>query len=105
MEGRDGPVRGLPERSRQGVRHPAFRASAGRLESNGWIVRTVIDLFGADRAMFGSNSPVDSLCAWLDEILDGFATILAPLPEAEQEAFFAATARRVYELPTLAESG
>lgn len=65
-------------------------------EANGWIVRTAIDLFGADRAMFGSNFPVDSLCADLDTILSGFKTILAPLPEAEQAAFFGGTARRVY---------
>ena len=33
--------------------------------SNGWIARTGLDLFGADPAMFGSNFPVDSLCAGL----------------------------------------
>jgi predicted TIM-barrel fold metal-dependent hydrolase len=68
-------------------------------EANGAIVRTVIDLFGADRAMFGSNFPVDSLCADLDTILTGFKAILAPLPEREQAAFFGGTARRVYRLP------
>lgn len=67
-------------------------------EGNGWIVRTALDLFGADRAMFGSNFPVDSLCASLPEIVDGFRTIVAPLPHDEQAAFFAGTARRVYRL-------
>ena len=68
-------------------------------ESNGSIVRTAVELFGAERAMFGSNFPVDSLCATLTEILDGMTTITAPLSPAEQEAFFAGTARRVYDLP------
>jgi predicted TIM-barrel fold metal-dependent hydrolase len=67
-------------------------------ESNGWIVRTAIALFGADRTMFGSNFPVDSLCATFTEIVDGFKAILAPLPRAEQQAFFCDTARRVYRL-------
>jgi predicted TIM-barrel fold metal-dependent hydrolase len=65
-------------------------------ESNRWIVRTAIDLFGAGRTMFGSNFPVDRLCASFDEILGGFKTILAPLPRSEQEMFFGGTARRIY---------
>lgn len=64
-----------------------------------WVVRTAIDVFGADRTMFGSNFPVDSLCASFDEIVTGFRTILAPLPPAERQAFFCGTARRVYGLP------
>lgn len=65
-------------------------------DRNGWIVRTVIELFGSGRTMFGSNFPVDSLCASFDEIMRGFKTILAPLPRPDQEAFFCQTARRVY---------
>ena len=71
-------------------------------ESNAPVVRAVIDLFGADRAMFGSNFPVDSLCATLPEIIQGFKTILAPLGLDEQERFFAGTARRIYGLPVVA---
>ena len=67
-------------------------------EANGWIVRTAIDLFGAERAMFGSNFPVDSLCATLPEIIGGMKEIVAPLPAAEQERFFCGTAREVYRL-------
>ena len=69
-------------------------------DSNGAIVRTAIDLFGADRSMFGSNFPVDSLCATLPDILDGMTTITAPLPPKDQGAFFGETARRVYDLPS-----
>jgi predicted TIM-barrel fold metal-dependent hydrolase len=74
-------------------------------ESNGWIVRTAIALFGADRTMFGSNFPVDSLCASLPEIVDGFKAILAPLPRAAQQAFFCDTARRVYRLASTPDRG
>jgi predicted TIM-barrel fold metal-dependent hydrolase len=66
-------------------------------ESATWIVRTALDLFGADRAMFGSNFPVDSLCATYGEIMTGFRSILAPLPLEQQEAFFCTTASRVYK--------
>ena len=65
----------------------------------------MIELFGADRSMYGSNFPVDSVCSGYDEILGGFKTILAALPLAEQRAFFAATARRVYCLPSPADAG
>ena len=74
---------------------------AWSVDSNGWIVRTVVELFGADRAMFGSNFPVDSLCASYDAILSGMKAILAPLPQTEQTAFFAGTASRVYGLSHL----
>ena len=78
-----------------GIGVPGERWTA---DSNGWIVRTAIDLFGADRTMFASNFPVDSLCARISEIADGFRTILAPLSRADQQAFFCDTARRVYRL-------
>ena len=65
-------------------------------EANGWIVRAAIELFGPERAMFGSNFPVDGLCATLPEIIGGMTEIVAPLPIRDQEAFFHGTARRVY---------
>lgn len=74
-----------------GVLGEAWTAAA-----NGWIVRTAIELFGAERTMFGSNFPVDGLCATLPEIVGGMKEIVAPLPAQEQEAFFCGTARRVY---------
>ena len=63
---------------------------------NEWIVRTTLDLFGAERCMFGSNFPVDSLCANFGDIIAGFRTILSPLPVEEQAAFFHDTADRIY---------
>ena len=46
--------------------------------------------------MFGSNFPVDSLCASLTEIMQGMREILAAHSGEEQEAFFCGTVRRVY---------
>jgi L-fuconolactonase len=48
--------------------------------------------------MFGSNFPVDSLCARFPDILEGCREALAECSPVEQEAFFAGTARRVYAL-------
>ncbi len=69
-----------------------------RSAATDWIVRTAIDVFGPARTMFGSNFPVDSLCAGFAEIVDGFRAILAPLPQEAQQLFFQGTARRIYRL-------
>ena len=74
-------------------------------ESAAWIVRTAIELFGAQRTMFGSNFPVDSLCASFSELLLGFRTIVQPMPVAEQAAFFHDTAKRIYRPHMRAEIG
>ena len=52
-----------------GIGTPGLPWTADR---NRDVVLTVIDLFGVERCMFGSNFPVDSLCASFDEIYDGF---------------------------------
>jgi predicted TIM-barrel fold metal-dependent hydrolase len=84
-----------------GLGVPGESWRAGR---NGWIVNTAIDLFGAERAMFGSNFPVDSLCNELTEIIAGFKSVLAARPRADQRAFFCDTARRTYRIAPLLPS-
>jgi len=64
--------------------------------ANEWIVREIIAMFGAGRAMFASNFPVDSLCGSYRDIMDGFREIAARLPLEDQEALFCGTARRIY---------
>ncbi len=68
------------------------------VEANEWIVRQVIDLFGADRAMFASNFPVDGLCASFNTIFSGFKTIVSNLPESVQMKLFHDNARRYYRI-------
>ena len=59
----------------------------------------VIELFGADRCMFASNFPVDSLCASFTTIFDGFRAIVADLPPEDQRALFRDNALRIYAIP------
>ncbi len=66
--------------------------------SNGRVVRDTIAIFGAERCMFASNFPVDSLVADFDTIFDGFKTIVADLGAAEQAALFHDNAVRFYRL-------
>ena len=66
------------------------------LELNGGIIRDCIRIFGADRAMFASNFPVDGICASFDTIYSGFKEVASELPEADARALFYDTANRVY---------
>jgi predicted TIM-barrel fold metal-dependent hydrolase len=67
-----------------------------RAEDNAWIVREIIAMFGAHRAMFASNFPVDSLCGSFDDIYSGFKHIVRDLPRADQQRLFYSNARRIY---------
>lgn len=67
-------------------------------DSNRDIILTTIDLFGTDRCMFASNFPVDSVCATFAEIYGGFEDIVKDFTRAEQDALFAANARRIYNI-------
>ena len=59
---------------------------------------TIVSLFGAERCMFASNFPVDSLCARFDQIYDGFATIVQDFAAAEKRALFHDNAVRIYAI-------
>lgn len=74
------------------------RGAAWTVAANRDIVRTVIELFGADRCMFASNFPVDSLCAPFTTIFDGFREMVADLPPAAQRALFRDNALRLYAI-------
>lgn len=68
-------------------------------EMNGPIIRDVVTIFGADRAMFASNFPVDSLVGDFDTIFSGFVAATADLVEEDRAKLFHDTAARVYRLP------
>jgi predicted TIM-barrel fold metal-dependent hydrolase len=55
-----------------------------------------LDLFGADRCMFGSNFPVDSLFGDLQTLLDSMEEVTEALDESGREALFVTNAERVY---------
>ena len=58
----------------------------------------VLDAFGPDRVMFGSDWPVCTLAASYAQVLDAAAELTEGLTAVERDAIFAGTARRVYGL-------
>lgn len=59
---------------------------------------TVIDAFGPDRVMFGSDWPVCLLAAPYDRVLETARELTDRLSGTEQAAIFSGTATRVYSL-------
>jgi predicted TIM-barrel fold metal-dependent hydrolase len=69
-----------------------------RLNANRRVVHEIIELFGVDRCMFGSNYPVDSLCAPYQDIFDAFAAFVSDLDANKQAQLFVENARRLYRI-------
>jgi len=61
-------------------------------------VDTALQLFGADRLMFGSDWPVCTLAASYAQVVDTTEQLLSTLTTAERAAVFGRTARRAYSL-------
>lgn len=110
---------GLPaDRSREGIAgwkdalrslaacpNTALKVSGLGLPGQAWnaasnreVVLAAIEIFGAGRAMFASNFPVDGLCARFDTIATGMREILGDFTAAEQRAFFHDNAIRIYDM-------
>jgi predicted TIM-barrel fold metal-dependent hydrolase len=99
---------GLPaDRSAQGLadwhavmarfsEEPNVRVKISGLGQCRWIVDEIVAMFGAHRAMFASNFPVDSLCGSFDTIYSGFKQIAARYSQADQAHLFCETAWNVY---------
>ena len=68
------------------------------VESNRVVVETAIKAFGPSRAMFGSNFPVDSLCATFDEIWGGFREIAGQYDAGDQRKMFWENPHRFYRI-------
>ena len=62
------------------------------------VALQTIELFGADRCLFGSNYPVDRLGAPYKIIIDAMHTLLAPLGGGVHRAVLHDTAQRLYRL-------
>jgi L-fuconolactonase len=58
----------------------------------------VLDAFGPERVMFGSDWPVCLLAASYEQVMEAAEELTAGLSEAERDAVFGDTARRVYHL-------
>ena len=68
------------------------------VESRRPWVRALIETFGPDRCLYGSNWPVESLYSGYGDALGAFRTAIADLTDAEQAAVLADNARRVFRL-------
>lgn len=62
------------------------------------IVESCIEIFGPERAMFGSNFPVDKLHASYSRVWSAYEEISARLSVQEQELLFGDTARKFYRI-------
>jgi predicted TIM-barrel fold metal-dependent hydrolase len=68
---------------------------AWTVESLTPIVRTVLDIFGPERVMWGSNFSVDKLYRSYGEALDAMLRIV---PAPDHEPVFHGTAERFYRI-------
>ena len=68
-------------------------------DDNRAVVLEAIDIFGADRVMFASNFPVDSLVGSFETIFTGFLDITSGFTEDERAAMFRSNAQRFYRIP------
>lgn len=62
------------------------------------MVRETVEMFGADRCMFGSNFPIEKLWTGMREIVDSFLAATEYLVPEQRDAIFRLTAERVYRL-------
>ncbi len=62
------------------------------------IVESCIEIFGSERAMFGSNFPVDKLHASYSQVWSAYEAISSGLGVNEQQQLFGGTARKFYRI-------
>ena len=69
------------------------------------VAEAVLDAFGADRVMFGSDWPVCLLASDYAGVMALARSLTGGLSPAEREAVFGATAARAYRLSAIAGAG
>jgi predicted TIM-barrel fold metal-dependent hydrolase len=62
------------------------------------IIGATLEMFGAERCLFGSNFPIEKLWTSYGELVAAYRSALADQPQDVQDAVFAGTAARVYRL-------
>jgi predicted TIM-barrel fold metal-dependent hydrolase len=62
------------------------------------VTKVVLDTFGAGRAMFGSNFPIESLWTDFSSLIGAWLGVLAEYPDEVRQDVLGRTARRVYRL-------
>lgn len=64
-----------------------------------FVVDEVMETFGPQRSMFGTNFPVEKLWTTMPQLVQAWKQAVSSLPPAAQADIFAGTTRRVYSLP------
>lgn len=60
------------------------------------MVEHLVETFGTDRILFGSNFPVDKLMRTYEDCVIDIAELIAPLGDEAIDAVFAGNAKRIY---------
>jgi predicted TIM-barrel fold metal-dependent hydrolase len=60
------------------------------------VVLETIEIFGADRCLFGSNFPIEKIWTDYQTLFHGTASILGELNANEKAAVLGGTAKRIY---------
>ena len=68
------------------------------VEANGPVIRDAIAIFSADRCLFASNYPVDSLAGSFRDIFEGFRATVADRSPQDRWKLFHDNAARIYRL-------
>src|SRR5690606_5391657 len=77
---------------------PEGRTSTDIAEAAGVLVRRAVEIFGAERSIFGSNYPVDRHVSSYRTLLNAYKRMLGDLPYSALEAIFWKNAAAVYRL-------
>lgn len=92
-------------RTLAGCRNVAVKISGLAMFDHQWSVESLrpyvletIDTFGAERAMFASNFPVDRLFGSYQNLWHAYASIVDGASDAEKEALFCRNAERFYRI-------
>jgi predicted TIM-barrel fold metal-dependent hydrolase len=62
------------------------------------VVAETVDIFGAERCLWGSNFPIEKLWASYGEVLDAMMKALAPLSADDRTLILATNAAQIYKL-------
>ena len=92
-------------RALAGSPHVSVKISALGMATPGWTaadirpyVEGTIEIFGADRCMFASNFPVDSLTSDYTAIWSAYDEITSALPDSDRQMMFHDNAVKFYRL-------
>ena len=62
------------------------------------VIARTLAIFPADRAMFGSNFPIEKIWTTYSDLFAAFQAATATLPADQRDAIFNDTAARVYRI-------